>query len=462
MDTPLYTVLTAGDVTACRLSCEGGAGPVYTSNITPADPAEPWEIWGLRVGDTGEGSLSVEGGGVVSSVISVIGYESGSWGVVRVSGEGSQWNNSGYYGDVGYYGSGTLNVEAGGVVSTSGGSIGYHSGSVGTVTVTGEGSEWNNSSYLYVGRHGSGTLNITDGGVVSWRVSTIGLSSDFMGTVTVTGEGSELNNSDNLSIGSTYYSGVGRLKIEDGGVVNVAATTRVAPNSTLEIELSNTTSGPFLFTDGLQLFGGTLEISLADGCLPELSDTFDILDFNTVSGNFAEMNLPVLEDGLLWDSSQLLVDGTLCAGGCIPLVGDFNIDGTVDATDYTRWKDNLGNNSLALNGNGSGAATVVQADYDLWKDNFGRSGAGIGDFNSDGVINAADFTVWQDNLGLSASALNGNGSGAATVVQADYLLWKTNFEALASGSGADHVPEPVTLLLTLLALVAVPLRVRHG
>jgi len=85
-----------------------------------------------------------------------------------------------------------------------------------------------------------------------------------------------------------------------------------------------------------------------------------------------------------------------------------------------------------------------------------------GDFNYDGVVDAADYTLWQDNLGLAASALNGNGSGAATVVQADYLLWKTNFEALASSSGADHVPEPTTLLLALLALTAVPLRVRHG
>jgi hypothetical protein len=77
------------------------------------------------------------------------------------------------------------------------------------------------------------------------------------------------------------------------------------------------------------------------------------------------------------------------------------------------------------------------------------------DYNDDGIVDAADYTVWQDNLGLSASALNGNGSGAATVVQADYLLWKTNFEALATGSeAAAAVPEPTTLLLTLLALVA--------
>jgi hypothetical protein len=159
---------------------------------------------------------------------------------------------------------------------------------------------------------------------------------------------SEWNNFSPLSVGS---SGTGTLNIEDGGVVNVAWTTTLN-NSTLHIELSDSTSGPSLITDSLEL-GGTLEISLADGFVPELGSTFDILDFNTVSGSFAEMNLPVLVGGLEWDTSQLLVDGTLYAGA-ISLAGDFNYDGTVDVADYTVWQDNGGD----------------QADYLLWKTNF--------------------------------------------------------------------------------------------
>jgi len=73
-----------------------------------------------------------------------------------------------------------------------------------------------------------------------------------------------------------------------------------------------------------------------------------------------------------------------------------------------------------------------------------------GDFNADGTVDAADYTVWQDGP-------------SDTTVQADYLLWKSHFgESIASGSGADHVPEPTTLLLALLAMVAAPLRVRCG
>lgn len=77
-----------------------------------------------------------------------------------------------------------------------------------------------------------------------------------------------------------------------------------------------------------------------------------------------------------------------------------------------------------------------------------------GDYNNDGAVDAADYTVWRDNLGGNSSALNGNGTGAATVVQADYDHWKTNFGSTAFGGGiaAAGVPEPATLTLGLLAL----------
>ena len=47
---------------------------------------------------------------------------------------------------VGRSGSGTLNIEAGGQVSNTTGYLGYDSGSSGTATVTGTGSQWTNSS----------------------------------------------------------------------------------------------------------------------------------------------------------------------------------------------------------------------------------------------------------------------------------------------------------------------------
>jgi T5SS/PEP-CTERM-associated repeat protein len=349
--------------------------------VTVAGEGSRWDNSGELNVDT----LQIENGGMVSG-----GGSSSSAGTVTVTGEGSRWDNSGELNV------GTLQIENGGVVSNAGASVQH-----GEVTVAGEGSRWDNSGELNVDMPWRSifTLNITDGGVVS----NAGASIQY-GEVTVAGEGSRWDISGSLTMDDPWGS---VLNISDGGVVNVAGTTTLNYNR-FQIDLSAPTGGPFLITDGLELggVGGVFEISLADGFLPELGSTFNILDFNTILGSFTEMDLPVLEGGLEWNTSQLLVDGTL----------------------------DVGASRLA------------------------------GDFNNDGTIDAADFTLWQDNLGLSASALNGNGSGAATVVQADYLLWKTNFglSAATGSEGAAAVPEPTTLLLALLAMVAAPLRVRCG
>ncbi|MCA9187214.1 MAG: hypothetical protein R3E01_11090 [Pirellulaceae bacterium] len=56
------------------------------------------------------------------------------------------------------------------------------------------------------------------------------------------------------------------------------------------------------------------------------------------------------------------------------LAGDYNMNGTVDAADYTVWKDSFGSTSdLAADGNGNGE--IDAADYTIWKDNFGNTGA---------------------------------------------------------------------------------------
>jgi len=60
---------------------------------------------------------------------------------------------------------GTLDVEAGGLVSNNSGSIGYKPGASGETLVTGEGSRWNMVSWLAVGDEGgNGTLNVQAGG----------------------------------------------------------------------------------------------------------------------------------------------------------------------------------------------------------------------------------------------------------------------------------------------------------
>ncbi len=77
-----------------------------------------------------------------------------------------------------------------------------------------------------------------------------------------------------------------------------------------------------------------------------------------------------------------------------------------------------------------------------------------GDFNLDGSVDAADYTVYRDNLGQSDSALNGNGTGSGTVSSADYDLWVANYGTSSSTSVSTSVPEPSSLVSIVLLAIA--------
>jgi hypothetical protein len=85
-----------------------------------------------------------------------------------------------------------------------------------------------------------------------------------------------------------------------------------------------------------------------------------------------------------------------------------------------------------------------------------------GDYNRDGTVDAADYTVWRDQLGTEGAHLIADGNRNGTIDQGDYDVWKTNF-GLTTGSGAlskGAVPEPSSSLLVLLATAAWCLRRR--
>jgi hypothetical protein len=56
---------------------------------------------------------------------------------------------------------------------------------------------------------------------------------------------------------------------------------------------------------------GTLQISLINGFTPTLGDSFDILDWGTLSGTFSTLQLPALGNNLAWDTSQLYTSGVI-------------------------------------------------------------------------------------------------------------------------------------------------------
>ena len=187
----------------------------------------------VRVGDEGNGTLSILNGGVVSNGAGRVAAQPGSTGMVTVSSIGSTWTNNGSL-VVGEEGDGELMIEAGGSVSSepdssdvfTAGLVGWQTGSTGTVTLTGAGSTWVNDGDLGVGIRGSGTLMVQNGAAVAVaRHSGLGSRTGSSGMATIMGAGSTWTVSENLFVGGDLgvTGGAGTLSILDGGAVTSGA-----------------------------------------------------------------------------------------------------------------------------------------------------------------------------------------------------------------------------------------------
>jgi len=241
------------------------AGSTGTVNVTGA--GSTWtNDFVLDIGSNGSGTLNIQDGGSVITNFSIIGRNPNSKGTATVTGAGSTWDvNAQLF--VGTSGDGTLNVQDGGTVSSRLSQIAAAFGSTSAVTVNGAGSTWNISSELAIGVGvlGNGTLNIQAGGVVSNLAGSIaGQSSSSTGTVTVTGAGSRWMNNGNLNVGGNFgllAGGNGMLNILDSGIVEVTGLTKISGSGTV------TLNGGTFSTRSLQVLGtfnfdqGTLNLT---------------------------------------------------------------------------------------------------------------------------------------------------------------------------------------------------------
>jgi hypothetical protein len=90
-----------------------------------------------------------------------------------------------------------------------------------------------------------------------------------------------------------------------------------------------------------------------------------------------------------------------------------------------------------------------------------------GDYNLDGVVDAGDYSVWRDKLGSSVSLPNENPAAITREVvdEEDLQFWQSQFgqlfPATARGAGGvSAVPESGTWLLCLLATTWAAVRCR--
>lgn len=114
------------------------------------------------------------------------------------------------------------------------------------------------------------------------------------------------------------------------GCINHAGNVTLSSTLTLTIEIGGTDPcnefDRLLVAQTLTIEGATLKIVLINDFNPDPGDDFDIIDWNTLDGEFGNIdtNGAVLQSGTAWSFEHLYVDGTVAVAGdaaIVPLPG---------------------------------------------------------------------------------------------------------------------------------------------
>jgi T5SS/PEP-CTERM-associated repeat protein len=430
--------VTQGSAWIGNLANSAGTAMVNGSTSTWSNGGE------LVVGRMGGGFLSMNAGGRVTSGQGTIAAELASTGTVFVNDTNSSWKMSSSPLTVGGAGDGELLVQAGGAVESSNGFVARLSGGEGSVSVTGGGSKWDLSGRLTIGGDvvtgvagGQGAVDVTSGGAVTAAediaIYPTGRLRIVGGTVTANeigfqGAGGHFDwISGTLRLG-TYHGNltnaagllegrslINRITIDGNYTQQNSGTLRVGiggptPNTSYDV----------VAVGGTASLDGMFEIEQLAGYIPSPTRTFTVLDAAALTGSFDSVasgaRLAVMGGTtggtfLVHYGAGSPFDPTNVVLSAFQITGDYNLNGIVDAADYTVWRDTLGSTTdLRANGDNTGASA--------------------------GVVDAADFAAWKNNFGKKATGLGSAAVGAVDAVA---------------------VPEPEIVALTLLALIFIPL-----
>ncbi len=362
----------------------GGAGEVYVDGIGTR----------LRVGDdlvvggAGLGTLTISNQAIVdadnsASPLATIGQEgrvtldSGTFLIQTLAVNGVLGGSGLVRGDT--VGTELITVAAGGRVEADAGELlqlDIDVNNQGTVSVGGGEIEmleaFTNNAQGAAAAPGrvtleSGRVRFTEGLVNNGVVAATEGSSDIHGEVTNNAGASVIVARDAVA---TFYDAFtdngGTLSVLGGGNALFLADLTFQAASALVLGLDTdpqSNGGAPIGVTGMANLAGDLTVQVPSDYVATLGDTFVLLEASEgVNGGFATSTLPDLPGNLefglltLGDTLQLEVRIETVSF----LEGDFNNDGTVDAADYTVWRDGLG-------------TVFSPEDYNVWVSNFGQT-----------------------------------------------------------------------------------------
>ena len=436
---------TSGEI---RVANGGVTGPAMMAldtnqvlNVTSSNSS--WTNSTLKVGDTGNGTMHVTGGGSAQSTYGYVGSQAGSTGYASIEGAGSRWLNQNSL-HVGGLGSGTLDVTDGAWITGNQIKIGAESGSVGVVTVDGTNSKIDSGGVISVGNEGTGTLNVTNGAEARSKGNL---------DVGIYGNGTLNVSSGNVATSVCtigYFDGAnGQVTVHDG-VLNTNATylgQEAGATGHVSLDGSNTLwtnqydfyvgkegNGTLNITGGAGLVGGSVYIGDRAGATGQVvvEDSSVTINSTSIGGEAgATGQVTVRGSDATWQSSSGITigdqgSGTLNIGGGATVTSGVSRIGygvgsdgqvTIDGANSS-WTIN---NELYVGQQGDGTLNVTNgATIQMDVVHLGKELNSIGQVFVDGLgsgLTANHIFVGQSGLG-TIQVTNG-----ATVTGPDTIIY---------------------------------------
>ena len=360
--------ITAGNFVPGNFAVGGVSGSTSTLYLDTASSTTV-NFNPFYVGTSGTGNLWLQNGGILSTANGAsLGINSGGVGTATVAGANSLWTISNTPLVVGSFGTGTLNILgngavtiAPGIITTPAFEVGEKLGSVGTVSMSGNGATFTTAGVANIGGAdpalpaASATLNIGTGATMNLNGIT-NLRTNAKVNVT----GGRLNL-------TTVNVATGAVVNWTGGAINFATAPTITA-SILDLLLAGThtlgtnrtlsaTAGTLSLTTPMTLTGGTISVPSLD-----INANLDIGAFSSVTAS----NTVTLQPGITVQLGNFATLGATTSvtnnGGTLELKGPLaNVTGPV--ANNAGYIHGTGRFAGGLNNNAGGTIRAESGDH---------------------------------------------------------------------------------------------------